>query len=74
MLDEPLDVFGNECRLFVNDSMSAVWDTYPCAVSHPTLKPIEAVGKRETFLFTDDQERWGKHILPRYIIMPIINW
>src|SRR6266540_2605409 len=74
MLDEPLDVFGNELRLFVNDSMSAVWNLYPSAVAHPTLEPIEAICKCETFFFADDQERWSKHILPRYIVMQIINW
>ena len=66
MLDESLEVFGHKRRLLMNDPVSAVWDTDQPAVRRAALKPIEAVGKRETFLFADDQERWGQHLLPGY--------
>ena len=64
ILNESLDVFRHQGRLFVNNSMPAVWNAYQLAARHPALEPIEAIGKRETFLFADNQERWSEHILP----------
>jgi hypothetical protein len=53
--NEDLDVFGNQCRLLVNDAMPTVWNSDQLAARNPTLKPIEAVGKRKPFPLADNQ-------------------